>query len=114
MNLTQLQNNLETLPSQIRDQELLVIEAKNKLEEAKVIYEAKFAFEIVASKGENAQEKKAKAILASDEKKRNVLKANLEYERKNTVLTYLNNQFNAIRKLANLFEKTYSAEISGN
>jgi hypothetical protein len=114
MNLNQITDNLEQLPDQIRTAEFEMITAKSKLEEAELSYDVKLAFETVAAKAPNASEKKSMAFLKTDQEKRGVLKANLEYERKKCEFNFLTNRFAAIRKIANILEKTYAPESSGN
>jgi len=113
MNLLEIQNNLEKLPDQIRLAELAMIEAKGKLEEAELNYDVKLAFEIVAAEASNLSEKKSIALLKADKEKRNVLKANLEYEKKKCEFNFLINRFASVRKIANILDKTYAPESSG-
>ncbi len=112
MDINKLVEQLETLPNQIFVQEQRMLEAKQKLEDAKLNYEVKLAFETVASKGNNAAEKKSMAICKTEPEKREVLKASLEYERQNASLTHLNNSFIAVRKMASIEEKLMSSQIN--
>lgn len=112
MDINKLITQLENLPNLIYLEEQRMLEAKQKLEDAKLTYEIKLAFETVAAKGENAVVKKSMAILKSETERRELLKANLEYERANASLTHLTNQFIAVRKMSSLEEKLMSSQIN--
>jgi hypothetical protein len=113
MDINKLITQLENLPNLIYLEEQRMLEAKQKLEDAKLTYEIKLAFETVASKAGNATEKKSMAILKSETERRNLLKANLEYERANASLTHLTNQFVAVRKLASIEQEMMKNQLGG-
>lgn len=114
INLQSLEEKLEKLPSEIYTAEKKAIEAKEKLELAKIEHQCAFADKLIVADKPNATEKKATAELLTKEEKTNVIKAQIYYEQRLAYLTSLNNQFNALRKVGSIEMELAKVGVRGN
>lgn len=105
--------SLEELPQKIRDAGQVHLEAKNATEQAKLALQVALSEETIKSQAGNAQRQKAEAIFNTQEYHKRLLTAELNEARAENELTYLNNQFTAIRKIANLEEKQMPSNYTG-
>jgi hypothetical protein len=104
MNILEIQNSLSTLPQQIRDSANSFVEAKQKVEIAKLRYEVTVSQGMLKSQRANATLQKAEAIIYSKEEKKALFEAELEEAKLKNEFDYLSNSFIATRKLASLYE----------
>lgn len=111
-NPQKLIDKLEKLPSEIYEQEKKVIEAKEKLESKKIELDVKFSQAMLESQRPNASEKKAEAIIKTEEIKREVLKANIELERATAYLTAQQNHFTSLRKISNIEQELMRINVA--
>lgn len=102
VNHADIEKKLTSLPDEIYQQEKKVLEAKEKLEMAKIKLDVEMSRAMLTAQRPNASEKKAEAITRTAETRREVLRASLEYERQEAYLNALPNQFTAIRKITSL------------
>lgn len=113
-NPDQLAKKLVELPSKIHEQELKVVEAKEKVEHAKILYSASFADKLLKADRPNATEKKSLAETLTVDEKTSVIRADTEFEKEKAHLNFELNKFNALRKVANIEIQMVSSQISGN
>lgn len=113
MNIPQLEENLESLPQQIRDQAIKEIEAEKKLDEAKLEYDVAFGMILVGSKKPNATLAKAEATIATKSESQKLLEAKYNHKKEEASFNYLDNKFIATRKIASLESDLIKSNISG-
>jgi len=109
----QLIDELNKLPNKIRTQELLVVEAENKLDEAKLEFDVEFGMFLVASSRPNATEKKSEAVGFSKNSAKKLLEAKYNLKKEQAGLNYVENRFISLRKIASLEEKLINSNLSG-
>lgn len=110
-NPQKLIKKLEKLPDEIYEQEKKTLEAKEALEMKKIELDVKQADAMLKAQKPNASEKKAQALIDTQETRKEVLKSSLEYERQNAYLTALNNQFTALRKVSSIETELLKANL---
>lgn len=113
MEIYQINNLLEVLPQQIRDAQTDFILAKDRVERARLKHKIAFATALVNAKAPNATEKRAKAEIEAQGQALEIIEAETQMAIKEAEVTLLNNNFSAVRKIANLVERGYPSEFSG-
>ena len=114
IDIGQLIDHLNKLPAQIRDQELLVVEADHRAEQAELAYDVSFGMHLVDATKPNATEKKAEATIKSAETNSRLIEAKYNLAKEEAALHYLENRFIAMRKITSIEENLIRANISGN
>lgn len=114
VDFTQLEDNLNKLPDQIRKQELKVVEAEKSFKEAKLTYDVARGMVILSSDRPNATEKKSKAEVLAKNEWTKVIEAEYNLKKAEAELNYLNNRFIALRKISSIEERLLQANLSGN
>jgi len=116
MNITpeQLQDRLLHLPDEIYKVEKKALKAKEELEMSKIDFDVRYSMALLKAQKANATEKKAAAVIESQEAKKELLQVNIKYERANALLTAKNNEFIAIRKVSSIEESLIKSKLSGN
>lgn len=114
LNITELQTKLEELPTDIYNQEKIVLVAKEKVELSKIDFDVSYSTALLATDAPNATEKKAQALVGSSEIKKDLVKNEMEFLKQNAYLTALNNKFIALRKISSIEERLMQSKISGN
>jgi hypothetical protein len=112
--LFQIEDNLAKLPHKIREASKAHIEAKNVAEKAKLALKVASAMALLEAKGANATEKSACAVIATQIEQLEATMAQKEEALKECELTYLNNKFIGVRKIASLEQEQMKSNISGN
>jgi hypothetical protein len=114
MDIQKLQNRIETLPQLIRDQELAVIEAEHLYQLDKLSYDVAFSQVLIRSKLANATEKKAEALVETQEIKTTLLESERNLKKQESMQKYLENRFIAVRKLMSGEERHFIPNTTGN
>lgn len=114
VDLAQLEDHLQKLPAQIRDQELKVVEADHKVEQAELKFDVDFGTELIKSKRPNATEKKSEATTMTQPSAEELIEAKYNLAKEEASLHYLENRFIAMRKISSIEEGLLRANISGN
>lgn len=114
IDLAQLEDRLLNLPNEIFQQERKVILAKEKMEMAKIEFDAKYAFALLQAIKPNATEKKAEATVMTKDAKMEMMKASLEFERQNAILKAKEAEFTALRKVGSIETELLKTQLSGN
>jgi hypothetical protein len=112
--LHQLEEKLNALPSEISKQQLVVVEKEKLAEEAKLNYSVALSFSILEAKGTNATTKKSHGVLNSENEARALIEAEYNLKKAEAALKYLENKFISFRKIASLEEAQIKSNISGN
>lgn len=102
------------LPGEIASQAEKVVEAKEKLEYAKLAYSASYADRFLGATAPNATEKKIKAERLTLNEKTDIVKAETKWETEKIHLEKKQNEFNALRKVANIEIRMMETQISGH
>jgi len=113
VSLAQLEEKLNTLPSKIREQQLVVVDKEKLVETAKLDYSVALSFSILEAKGTNATTKKATGVLNSENEARALIEAEYNLKKEEAALKYLENKFIALRKISSIEERMMSSQISG-
>lgn len=109
----QLINKLNQLPVDIRNQEKKVIEAREKLDMKKAELEVAHAQALLEADRPNATEKKQYAIVMTETLKQEVIKSQVAYDKQQSILKALENQFTSLRKISNIEMELTKSQISG-
>jgi len=113
LNIQQLQDELERLPSDIRAQQLNVIEKTKKLEEAELRLKVAEGLAILESKGVNATLRKAEAAGKTKDEERDVIEAKYNLAKEVAGFKYLDNRFTSLRKISSIEIEMAKQNISG-
>jgi hypothetical protein len=114
VSLSQLEDKLNKLPHQIREQQLVVVEKEKLAESAKLNYSVALSFSILEAKGTNATTKKSHGVLNSENEARALIEAEYNLKKEEAALKYLENKFISCRKISSLEEAQIKSNISGN
>ena len=113
-NPNNLIEKLEKLPNDIYSQEKKTLDAKFNYELKEIELDVKISEEILIAQKPNASEKKAQALVATGELRKEVLRLNIEYERQKSYLKALENKFISLRKISSIEESLMKIGASGN
>ena len=111
IDIGELEQELKSLPEKIRDQELVVVEKTRLLDEAKLTLDVAMGMTVLTSKAPNASEKKAKAIVETQEEQKSLIAAKYNLAKEEAGLTYVSNQFISARKIGGIEEKLMNAPV---
>lgn len=114
LNPQQLEDKLLELPNKIREQQKKVITERERFDMAKMEYDVMFAHALLTANSPNATEKKQKAIVATQEAKRNLIHQQAIYEGENAELEARQNQFISLRKVAQIETDLIRVNLTGN
>ena len=113
MEISKIIEQLEKLPSEIRDSQIDYVLAKDLAEKAKLKFKLAQSLALVNAKASNATEKKAMAELQTKVEYQELIEAQTSESIKEAEFNYLSNQFISCRKIASLTEKTYNPNNTG-
>lgn len=114
INIHELQQRLLALPNEAYQQDKKVIETKEALEMEKINYDVNYSMALLKAQKSNATEKKCEAMVVTKEEKIKLLKASINFEKANAILTAKNNEFIALRKVSSIEEALMKIGASGN
>jgi hypothetical protein len=113
MQLNELQQQLETLPNEIRDQELKVIEKEHTTQLDKLTYDVAFSQAMLRSQKPNATEKKAEALIETRVLKESLFNSEMKLKKEESAQRHLENRFTSVRKLASMEMENMKSQITG-
>jgi hypothetical protein len=114
MNLEEIKKELEVLPNKIRVSALLVLEEQKKLDDKKLAFDVAYGLNLINSNKKNATEKKAEAVINSKTEATLLIEQRYIHKKKELSLSYNQDQFTALRKIANIELEQIKANLTGN
>ena len=114
INLSQLEEQLTKLPGQIREQAKVYLEKKTVVEVSKLQLDVATSNAMLESQEPNATRQKAESVVKTQDEKRRFLKDQLEMERAEVELKYLEDRFTSMRKIGSLESDMMRSQLGGN
>ena len=114
IDIQKFEDELDDLPTKMRDQRLVVIEKQKIVDEAKLKFNVANGMAIVAAKAPNATEKKAIAINLTKDEAMAIIEADYNLKKEEAGLTYLEDRFITARKILSIEQELIKSNLRGN